>query len=384
MYTTMEYLYPFIFPWHVGASLYGMIPVIQISDLFGIYGVTTLLVVINCAIYQITKSVVRHDSFPWITFSCTLILLFATLVYGVRRTGNVESQLSQGYPLKVGIVQPNVLIEERESPFLTQDIARRYSSLSERASREGAELIVWPESAVNYAFQPQAGSFSPSGKLKSYVKDLHAALMFGSISMGVDGWRNTAYLLNPEGSTAGRYDKVHLLAFGEYMPFSNWYPQLNGLVQGVGNFKPGDKIDPLCWDHICFGGLICYEAILHDLARKMVEMGAQFLVNITNDVWFGDTSCPEQHLMLASFRAVENRVYLVRSANTGISAVVDPVGRIYGRTVLFTEDVRVESIRLIRIRTLYQRWGDWFPRLCSVGTFILAGISIFSWWKQKN
>jgi apolipoprotein N-acyltransferase len=166
------------------------------------------------------------------------------------------------------------------------------------------------------------------------------------------------------------------------MPFSNWIPQLNGIVQGVGDFKPGHSIDPLCWNHHCFGILICYEAIHKDLARRMVHAGAEFLVNITNDAWFGDTNCPEQHLMLASFRAVENRVYLVRCANTGISAVVDPLGRISERTSLFNEALRVETIRLANIPSVYQKWGDWLPRLCSLISFIVLGISLLSFWKQ--
>jgi apolipoprotein N-acyltransferase len=383
-YTAMEYLYPFIFPWHLGASQYGLLPVIQISDIFGVYGVTTLVVIVNCAVFQIVRSLIRNTSFPWIPSLSALILVAATIAYGGSRVRHVESRIAQGEALTVGIVQPNVLLEERQSPFLVEDIAHRYARLSDKASVDGAQLIVWPESALAYMFQPQSGPSSPSGRLKSYAKDLQAALVFGTIAAETDGLRNTAYLINPQGRTAGRYDKVHLLAFGEYMPFSNWIPHLNGLVQGVGNFKPGERIDPLCWDHTCFGVLICYEAILKDLARAMVKGGAQFLVNITNDAWFGDTRCPEQHLMLASFRAVENRVYLLRSANTGISAVVDPVGRISARTTLFTEALRVETIRLVSITSLYQKWGDWFARLCSITMCALACISVIMWWNERT
>ena len=374
LYVAMEYLYPFIFPWNLGAGQYEVLAVIQIADLFGVYGISALIVTVNCALFEVLKSLVRRRPFPVRSVSWAAILLIATIAYGLARTHAVESVLAQGKPLTVGIVQPNVLLEERASPHLARDIALRFTRLSQEASARGADLIVWPESAVNYVFQPDGGPSSPSGRLKDYVRELKAALVFGSFSVEPDGMKNTAYLLDPEGRPVGRYDKVHLLAFGEYMPFSDLIPRLNGLVQGVGDFKPGRSIDPLCWDHTCVGLLICYEAILKDLARTMAERGAQLLVNITNDAWFGDTSCPEQHLMLASLRAVENRLYLVRSANTGISAVVDPLGRIRARTPVFTEALLVEEVRLGSMRTVYQRWGDVLPKLCAAIAVVLVAM----------
>lgn len=376
LYVGMEYLYPFIFPWNVGAGQYEVLTVIQIADLFGVYGISALIVTVNCAFFELSKSLIGHRPFPVRSISWAAALLIATILYGLARIHTVESELAQGESLTVGIVQPNVLLEERTSPLLARDIALRFTRLSEEASARGADLIVWPESAVNYVFQPNGSPSSPSGRLKDYVRELNAALVFGSFSVETDGMKNTAYLLDPEGRPVGRYDKVRLLAFGEYMPFSNLIPQLNGLIQGVGDFKPGRSIEPLCWDRTCVGLLICYEAILKDLARRMAERGARLLVNITNDAWFGDTSCPEQHLMLASLRAVENRLYLVRSANTGISAVVDPLGRIRARTRLFTEVVLVEEVRLGSVRTVYQKWGDVLPKFCTAIAVVLVACGV--------
>ncbi len=371
MYVTMEYLYPFIFPWNVGAGQYEVLPIIQIADLFGVYGVSALVISVNCAVYELLRNICRKTSFPLGTIVWALLLCVSTVSYGVARMKAVESALSHGTPLTVGIVQPNVLLEERATPLLAHDIALRYTRLSKEAADKGAALIIWPESAVNFVFQPHGSPSSPSGKLRDHVRELKTPLLFGSVSSSMDGMRNTAYLLDAEGTAVGHYDKVRLLAFGEYMPFSDLIPQLNGLVQGVGDFKPGQSIDPLCWDGTCLGVLICYEAILKDLARKMANRGAAFLVNITNDAWFGATSCPEQHLMLASFRAVENRLYLARSANTGISAVVDPVGRIRSRTALFTQASVVETIRLVHIPTLYRAWGDRMAHCCTAVTVVL-------------
>lgn len=245
--------------------------------------------------------------------------------------------------------------------MLLDDIWRRYRRLSHQAIQQGAELIVWPESAVHFAYRPESGDYSSSGFLRKFVRSLDRPLLFGSWAVEPDGPRNRAYLLGPDGGLLGRYDKVQLLAFGEYMPFSDTIPQLKGLVQGVGDFRPGERIEPLCWDDSCFGVLICFEAILKPISREFAKKGAQFLVNITNDAWFGDTSCPEQHLMLSAFRAVENRVWLVRVANTGISAFVDPVGRIVQRTALLEQAVRVCRIDRMEGSSFYGKWGDWLP-----------------------
>jgi apolipoprotein N-acyltransferase len=247
---------------------------------------------------------------------------------------------------------------------LQEDIWRRYRHLSDQAVHRGAQLLVWPESAVHFSYRPEAGDYTASGFLRRFVHSLDRPLLFGSWAFEQNGARNRAYLLTEDGSLAGSYDKVKLLAFGEYMPFSRWIPQLKGLVRGVGDFRPGEKIEPLCWDDSCFGVLICFEAILKPISREFMQRGAEFLVNITNDVWFGDTSCPEQHLMLSAFRAVENRTWVVRVANTGISAFVDPVGRILHRTAVFEQAVRVCRIDRMGGASFYGKWGDWLPISC--------------------
>jgi apolipoprotein N-acyltransferase len=371
-YTTMEFAFPFVFPWHLGAGLYRVTPIIQISDLFGIYGVTALVVAVNAALWELLRFIRRKASFPWVSFSTATGLIVASLLYGFWRIAFVEQQRKEAPDLQVGVVQANVRIEERRSPMLRGDIWRRYQHLSREAVKRGAELIVWPESAVHFLYRPEAGKHTASGILREFVRTLQRPLLFGSWAVEKDGPRNRAYLLGPNGEFVDHYDKVQLLAFGEYMPFSNWIPQIKGLVQGVGDFRPGERIEPLCWEDFCFGVLICFEAILKPISREFTNQGAQFLVNITNDAWFGDTSCPEQHLMLAAFRAVENRVWLVRAANTGISAFVDPVGRIIHRAAYLEQAVRVCRIDLLEISSVYRKWGDWFSVSCSVVLVLLV------------
>ncbi|MEW6440698.1 MAG: apolipoprotein N-acyltransferase [bacterium] len=375
-YTAMEFLFPFIFPWHLGAGLYGVVPLIQISDIFGVFGVTALLVAVNAALFEVLRFFLKRRPYPLASSLLALLFVAAALAYGYARTDSIRERQEEGRPIAVGIVQADVHIEDKQSAGYEQKFWRRYRALSQEAVRQGAEFVVWPESAVPFRYDPRGGPRSASGLLSRMVESFGTPVLFGSWSIGAEGPRNSAYLLNGKGALQGRYDKVRLLAFGEYMPFSDWIPQLKNLVGGVGDFRPGERLGPLCWDARCFGPLICYEAILGNLSRVMVNSGAKFLVNITNDVWFGDTNCPEQHLMLASFRAVENRVWMVRAANTGISAFVDPTGRILNRTDLFSQAVRVSSIELLDIPTLYKSWGDWFPTACSllVAFFLLVSL----------
>jgi apolipoprotein N-acyltransferase len=363
-YTAMEFAFPFVFPWHLGGGFYRVVPVIQIADLAGVYGVTALVVAVNAGLWELLGFFRRKRAFPWFSFSTATALVAATLFYGSWRIAAVEQQRQAAPDLDVGLVQANVLIEERRSRIQQEDIWRRYRRLSDEAVHRGAQLILWPESAVHFAYRPEAGAYSSSGFLRKFVRSLDRPLLFGSWAVEQGNPRNRAYLLGPDGSLAGRYDKVKLLAFGEYMPFSDWIPQLKGLVKGVGDFRPGEKIEPLCWENNCFGVLICFEAILKPISREFVDKGAEFLVNITNDAWFGDTSCPEQHLMLSAFRAVENRTWLVRVANTGISAFVDPVGRILHRTAVFEQAVRVCRIDRMKGSSFYGKWGDWLPLSC--------------------
>jgi apolipoprotein N-acyltransferase len=375
-YTAMEFLYPFIFRWHVGAGLYEVLPFIQISDLFGVYGVTALVVLVNVTLWEVYGFLRKRRPFPRLPVAAASVALILTVLYGFWRIHAIDDQRAQAERFGVGVVQANIRIEEKQSPPLVSDIWRRYQRLSAEVVPQGADLIVWPESSVPFAYKPEGNSNSLSGALRQLVQSLGSPLLFGSWSMGKEAPRNTAYLLSPEGQVEGQYDKVRLLAFGEYLPFANLYPPVKDWIQGVGDFEPGERLEPLCTRGVCFGVLICYEAILDDLSRKYVNRGARFLVNITNDVWFGDTDCPEQHLMLASFRAVENRVWLVRAANTGISVFVDPAGRVLMRTPVFQQAERYSTIELLSVPCLYRDWGTWFPTLCSVAVLGLLLLSL--------
>jgi apolipoprotein N-acyltransferase len=177
---------------------------------------------------------------------------------------------------------------------------------------------------------------------------------------------NSAYLLRPDGVVAGRYDKVHLVPYGEYVPLRQLFPFIGKLVAGIGDFRPGKGFDPLVSDGRRLGVLICYEGIFPEAARDYKRNRADLLVNITNDAWFGRTSAPYQHLSMTVFRAVENRLYLVRAANTGVSAVIDPTGVILSRTGLFERTVLKGEVKFIDEKTFYAAYGDLFVYLCGL------------------
>jgi len=192
---------------------------------------------------------------------------------------------------------------------------------------------------------------------------------------------NSAFFIHPLGKVAGRYDKVHLVPYGEYVPLKQWLPFVDKIVEQVGDFKTGAAGEVLVSEDYRLGVLICYEGIFPNLSAAMARNGARLLVNITNDAWYGATSAPYQHFSMAVFRAVENRRVLIRSANTGISGFIDPAGRIMGTTPLFEDAVMTREVPQLDILTVYSRHGDWFARLCLGLTFILITFHVY---RRKN
>ncbi len=179
-------------------------------------------------------------------------------------------------------------------------------------------------------------------------------------------------MVDPDGGAEQSYDKMKLVPFGEYVPLKSLFFFVDKVVEGVGDFQAGDTPFVFHAGRAKFGTLICYEGIFPGLTRRFVAGGADFLVNITNDAWFGRTSAPYQHLAMATLRAIENRVPLVRVANTGFSAMVDADGTIRWRTGLFETAWRVDSISWVGIQTFYTRFGDVFVYGCVILLALVA------------
>jgi apolipoprotein N-acyltransferase len=182
---------------------------------------------------------------------------------------------------------------------------------------------------------------------------------------------NRAFLILSDGAVPDTYDKAHLVPFGEYVPLKRWLPFLGKMVEQVGDFSAGQTGDTLQWQKYKIGMLICYELIFPYLSRAAVLNGANILINITNDAWYGDSSAPYQHFSMAVFRAIENRRSLVRSANTGISGFIDPLGRVVSETPIFKEAALTMEVPLLNVSTWYTRRGDVFAKGCLVVTTIM-------------
>jgi len=350
------------FPWVLlGYSQHDNLLLIQSVDLFGVYGISGLLILANAIIAALlawTRD--RGRRFTEGNYAVVLVLLLAANIgYGAYR---LDADPPSGAPFPVTLVQGNVdqtLKWAPENQFRTIETYRR---LSEQATGAGTGLIVWPESATPFYLQEptvlqQAVFLTPQGT--------GVPLLTGSPAYQPNGDRsftyfNSAFLVTPEGELKERSDKVHLVPFGEYVPLGDFLPFIDKLVVGIGDFSAGE-INPIRLNGHQLGVLVCYEAIFPELARAYVNAGSALLVNLTNDAWFGRSSAPHQHLAMARFRAIENRRWLARAANTGITALIDPLGRITARTELFEEAVLSAPAALLDGSTFYGRFGDILP-----------------------
>ena len=370
LWTASEYVKSWVltgFPWeNLGYSQFENLQLIQISDITGVYGITFLIVFTNCVIFSLINSAVSKQKLPYRQIFLAVVLLSATMTYGHYRVNDFKSP--QGNQLKIAIVQPNIAQDIKWDPMFLDETMRIFSRLSIQSADFKPDMVVWPESATPFFFQSEQSYKKTVGNI---VNKTGAYLLFGSPSWQKDiagnhQFFNSAFLLSPSNEIVGRYDKTHLVPYGEYVPLKQLFTFIDKMVSGIGDFSPGNKIANLSLPSCSFATLICYEIIFPDLTRRFVKNGAEFIVNITNDAWFGDTSAPYQNLSMAVLRAVENKRYLVRSANTGISAFINPAGTIYARTQLFNPDVLTATITCMDCQTFYSQHGDLFAICCFV------------------
>jgi apolipoprotein N-acyltransferase len=286
--------------------------------------------------------------------------MIITILYGdYRLSRDISGPGAE--PMGVAIVQGNIDQSVKWDEDYQDKTLSLYTNLTQITYTFKPQLIVWPETSVPFFFQDYPGSVE---QIYSIPVESGGHIIFGSPAYEREGgeikYFNRAYFLSTTGTTS-YYDKVHLVPFGEYVPLKRFLPFVNRLVQAAGDFSPGKDIVPLKAEDLALGPLICYEAIFPELARTHVKKGAEILVNLTNDAWFGMTSAPYQHLIMSVFRAVENRKPLIRAANTGFSAFIDPYGRITLIGTLFSEEVLIGKIKAgSDSMTFYSRYGDIF------------------------
>jgi len=366
-WVAFEFLREFLltgFPWaSLGYSQHTSLALLQSADLFGVYGLSYLLVLVNTVIAEwllSRKLPRRHRHVTALWFA--VLLVAATWGYGHWRLGQDLDERPDR--LKVTVVQANIPQDVKWLPEFKQETVRIYRDLSLSAARHDQPgLIIWPEAATPFYYQ-DANAWSE--QVAALPGETGAGLLFGSPAYrkepGGLRYLNSAFLLDAQGQLKGRSDKMHLVPFGEYVPLKRFLPFIDKIVVGIGDFSPG-MISPLPLNGHQLGVLVCYEAIFPELARELVRQGSGLLVNITNDAWFGKSSAPWQHLSMARFRTVENRVWLARAANTGISAFIAPSGRIHAATELFVPATATFEVGLGARPGLYARTGDLIPIL---------------------
>lgn len=381
LWICLEYLKSHLFtgfPWeNLGHSQFSNIFFIQIADITGVWGISFLIIVLNVALFEIIK---ERSKKSLVLAAVVLLLWSGAFTYGVMRINQIEAMLKDAPGLDVSLIQGNIDQSIKWNQEYQKETINIYEELSLRHQTQPEGLTVWPETAIPFNFQEE-------GSLTHQVKMLPVKtnnwFLFGSTSYRelkerVD-YFNSAYLLSPHGDIHGRYDKVHLVPYGEYVPLRAIFPFISKLTEGIGDFARGQGFYPLTMGERRIGVLICYEGILPEAARTYKNADADLLVNITNDAWFGKTSAPYQHLSMSIFRVVETRLYLVRAANTGISAFVDPTGKIVAQTEIFKRDAIHGRVKFINVPTFYAKYGDWL-----VWSAYICLIIFFLWmWKGR-
>lgn len=367
----------FRFSWCLlGYSQHPNVAFIQVARYGAVYAVS-LVVAASSAVLAFL-AVARSPQARAGAASGLAILVWAVGMHGSWVLGQ---PIPSSGRVRVGLVQASIRQDEKWDPARAWDNIDRHVALTQSAAARGARFVVWPESAVPFYFDDTPGLASQLQQL-AQAHRLH--LLFGNDDRQPREPRGFRYfvgakMLDPTGELVLRYHKLRLVPFGEYVPMQPLLT-LGGryaakLVDQVADFTPGSEHVLGRVEGHPVGATICYEAIFPDLVRGFAQGGAEMLVNITNDGWYGRSSAPYQHLAMASFRAVENGKYLVRAANTGISAVVDPRGRVLESTPLFEATVLVRDVPFVPGTTFYARHGDVLAWTCFALAVLLTATS---------
>ncbi|WP_202882193.1 apolipoprotein N-acyltransferase [Candidatus Manganitrophus noduliformans] len=371
------------FPWAALAySQYRFLPLIQIADLASIYGIGFLIVLVNAGLFEVIRGGWIERRMAWRPLILTGGLFLLSLGYGLYR---LDQPMGEERSLTVAVVQGNIEQDQKWDARLRDETVQKYKRLSLDSVKKEAppELIVWPESAAPFFFQTEAAL---RNELLDFAQEGKFYLLFGSpafepASSGQMALLNSAYLLSPAAEVVGRYDKIHLVPFGEYVPLSSVLFFVNKLVEGIGEFIPGREATVMEAAGTRIGTVICFEVIFPEVVRRFAQNGATVMTTITNDAWFGDSAAPYQHFSMVVFRSIENRVPFARSANTGISGFIDAHGRIIKQSPLFTEAALTQSLHPGTRRTLYTAYGDVF----AIGCVIIAlGFALFSYREKRR
>jgi apolipoprotein N-acyltransferase len=358
------------FPWvPLGSSQVTVLPVAQLASLAGVSGISFLIVLVGTAAAAVALT--RRRGHLAGAAGVAWLLVLVSLA-GARRVAN-QSLTASGTPMRVGLVQGNIPQDQKWDDRYRDAIITRYVGLSRNVIANGAQVVVWPEASTPFFLNREGALSAP---IRNLASGSRTPFVIGTDEAEGDAIFNAASVIKADGQPGPVYKKIHLVPFGEFVPLKRVLFFIGPLVQAVSDFTPGTDATVLDLGNGLRAGVsICYESTYPSLTRAFVNNGANLLVVITNDAWFGNSSAAYQHYEMGVMRAIENGRYLVRAANTGITAAVDPYGRVLTRAEMFDALSVTADVRLINStdgRTIYTRTGDLVAWISTAITLVLA------------
>lgn len=353
------------FPWSLaGCSQFAWKSLIQISEFGGVYLISGIILMTNVALYKLFCK----NPKPLVI---VLAVLVSCCLWGNWR---INSWDLDGTTLNAAVVQANIAQERKWLPEMIEPTIEVYSRLTRSVFEQDVELVIWPETACNFYLFRQ---WQPTAKILRLSNETEALLLAGSPAYDEGKYYNRVWLLK-SGTIEGYYDKVHLVPFSEYLPLA-WLiePIFGRLTNEVSDFSSAPELAPIGE----IGVMVCFESVFPGISRSLCRKGAQYLVNVSNDAWFKTWATPEQHLRLSAFRTIENRRWLLRSVNHGISAIISPTGEIIKSIGLLEEGAIVAGMKKNSSQTFYTRRGAIIAWIWS----LLAGIAALTIrWRSAN
>ncbi len=353
------------FPWiNLGLTQTIYLPLIQIADITGSYGISFWILLINISFYLtiISKNKIKYLILAGLIF----IMVFCFGYIRINSIKEVKTNL-----VTVAITQPNINADEKWEPESREENFALMHGLLDSALNLSPDLVLWPESAVPAYLRLSEYRRNP---IVNKLAKFNIPLLSGTVDRIIDEngekvYYNSTIYIKPNGDLQ-MYHKVHLVPFAEYIPLTEKFPSLKKLNFGQGNFTAGKEYTVFDLDSVKFSNIICYESSLPRVVRGFVKNGGQFITIQANDGWLGRSAGPYQHFELARLRAVENRVPIVRCANTGISGVINPIGVVQHKVPLGVKSIVAAQVFPIQKLTFYTRYGEVFAYLCLLITLV--------------
>jgi apolipoprotein N-acyltransferase len=386
-FAVSELLYPLLFPGAFATSVHQVPALTQSAELGGPYIVGLVLAAPSLALFEIVRARRLQRAIPWRLVAAGLATPIVAALLGFVRLRQIDARALAAPPVHVGLVQGDMPLAQTRDDHA--ESMRRHLRMTQELKAKGVDFVVWSEAAVMWSI--------PANDYDRFVQQLftrHLGVptLFGAVLVDGGGRPyhayNVALATDAAGKVVGRYDKQFLLAFGEYIPFGETFPVLYEWSPNSGHLTPGTSIDPVALAGHPVTTLVCYEDILPAFVNGAVNHGhSEMIVNLTNDAWFGDTTEPWIHLALAQMRAVEHRRYLLRSTNSGVSAIVDPVGRVIANSGTFRQET-VDAVAhwMSGPRTGYEIWGDipWWTAAVAIFAMAFVRLDQVRAWMRRS